>query len=157
MTEGLPRFGSSGAFEGRIERFDHVSMAVRSFEAAAPLVTLIGGQRFDSGYEEDTDFHWVQYDLPHWGRLELIRTDSRDSEHFINRFIRDRGEGLHHLTFKVKDLHAAARMAEQLGFTIVGLNDAGPAWKEVFVHPRSANGVLVQLAEFDDTVHSDTA
>jgi methylmalonyl-CoA/ethylmalonyl-CoA epimerase len=133
-----------------VERFDHVSMAVTSFDDASPLIDLIGGRYVDGGYEDASDFHWVQYDLPHWGRLEMIRTDSRDPEHFINRFIGDRGEGLHHLTFKVSDIAAAVGKAEGLGFTVVGFDASNPGWKEAFVHPRSANGVLIQLAEFAD-------
>lgn len=130
-----------------IDRFDHVSMVVTNFESASPLIALIGGRLVDGGYEAETDFHWVQYDLPHWGRLEMITTDSSDPEHFINRFIRDRGEGLHHLTFKVADLAEAVRTAEGLGFTVVGYNASNTSWKEAFIHPRSANGVLIQLAE----------
>lgn len=134
-----------------VERFDHVSMAVKGFEDASRLIDLVGGRHVDGGYEEEADFHWVQYDLPYWGRLEMIRTDSQDQGHFINRFINDRGEGLHHLTFKVTDIVAAVRKAEGLGFTVVGFDASDPSWKEAFVHPRSANGVLIQLAEFADT------
>lgn len=134
-----------------VERFDHVSMAVTSFEATGSLITLIGGVAFDAGYEAATDFHWAQYDLPSGGRLELIRTDSPDPHHFINRFLADRGEGLHHLTFKVTNLGDAVARARSLGFRVVGVNDDNPSWKEAFVHPTSAHGVLIQLAEFPGT------
>jgi hypothetical protein len=133
-----------------VERFDHVSMAVAGFDGVERLIDLVGGTRIGGGYERGPDFHWVQYDLPHWGRLELIRTDSPDPDHFINRFLALRGEGLHHLTFKVTDLDAAVRRAWLLGFDVVGIDDTNPDWKEAFVHPRSANGVLIQFAEFAD-------
>lgn len=131
-----------------IERFDHVSMAVRSFDATEPLLNLIGARHFDGGYETGSDFHWIQYDLPGAGRLELIRTDSPDPDHFINRFLTERGEGLHHLTFKVHDLERAREVAIRAGFKVVGFNNADPTWKELFIHPRSASGVLIQFAEF---------
>jgi catechol 2,3-dioxygenase-like lactoylglutathione lyase family enzyme len=133
-----------------VERFDHVSMAVRSFDAAAPLLALLGAEHFDGGYEGGSDFHWIQYDLPGSGRLELIRTDSTDPGHFINRFLSERGEGLHHLTFKVHDLVGAREVAIRAGFNVVGFNDSDPAWKELFIHPRSASGVLIQFAEFPE-------
>jgi methylmalonyl-CoA/ethylmalonyl-CoA epimerase len=142
-------------FADVVERFDHVSMAVSSFEGTSPLVALISGTPFDGGYEAAGDFHWVQYDLPHWGRLEMIRTDSADPDHFINRFIAERGEGLHHLTFKVTDLAIAVSHARSLGFDVVGYDDTNPQWKEAFVHPKSAHGVLVQLAEFSDPAAPD--
>jgi methylmalonyl-CoA/ethylmalonyl-CoA epimerase len=89
-----------------------------------------------------------------WGTLEIIAAvDLTDPSHFINRFIAERGEGLHHLTLKVSNISDAAAAATKLGFTVVGFNDSDPAWKEAFVHPKSSNGVLVQLAEFPDSKH----
>ncbi len=133
-----------------VERFDHVSMAVADLDSVEPLVTLVGGDRVDGGYTEQGDFDWVQYTLPHQGKLEFISTSSSDPGHFINRFIAERGEGLHHLTFKVASIEDAYRRADELGFAIVGHDTTDPSWKELFVHPKSTNGVLIQLAEFDD-------
>jgi len=145
-----PDGGLPEEFQALVERFDHVSMAVDDFDEARATVSLMGGTHHDGGYEPRADFHWVQYDLPHGGRLELIRTESSDPNHFIRRFIDQRGEGLHHLTFKVRDLKAAVYLAEAAGFTVVGYDDSDPSWKEAFIHPRSANGVLIQFAEFTD-------
>lgn len=137
-----------------IERFDHVSMAVRSIESGASFVALVGGVRFDGGLGPRGDFHWEQYRLPGWGTLEIIAAvDQTDGSHFINRFIAERGEGLHHLTLKVTNIEEAVDAAKALGFKVVGFDDSDPTWKEAFVHPKSSNGVLVQLAEFPDGGH----
>jgi methylmalonyl-CoA/ethylmalonyl-CoA epimerase len=131
-----------------IERFDHVSMAVNDIEAAAPLITLLGGTYFDGGTNPWGDFRWVQYDLPGTGRLELIAPLNSDPDHFIQRFLTERGEGLHHLTFKVYDINQAVARSTEMGFTVTGFDDRLPDWKEAFIHPKSAHGVLIQLAEF---------
>lgn len=132
-----------------VERFDHVSIAVRSFDGAASLLALMGAVPFDGGISESGRFEWQQFRLPGQGTLELIAPlDVDDTGHFINQFIAERGEGLHHLTFKVRNLNDAVAEAQRLGFTVVGFDDSDPEWKEAFVHPKSANGVLVQLAEF---------
>lgn len=137
-----------------IDRFDHVSMAVRTIESSTSLVALVGGVRFDGGLSPRENFHWEQYRLPGWGTLEIIApVDPTDASHFINRFIDERGEGLHHLTFKVSDISAAVAGAEALGFRVVGFDDSDATWKEAFVHPKTSNGVLVQLAEFPDGGH----
>lgn len=133
-----------------VDRFDHVSMAVHGFDDAAPLLSLMGATHIDGGYAAAGDFHWVQYELPGGGRLELIATDSSDEGHFINRFLRDRGPGLHHLTFRVDDIAAARDDALARGFEVVGYDDSDSSWKELFLHPRSSNGVLIQLAEFPE-------
>jgi methylmalonyl-CoA/ethylmalonyl-CoA epimerase len=77
-------------------------------------------------------------------RFELMEP-TRGST-FLDSFF-TRGGGLHHVTFKVVDLQAAVRAAEAAGLTVVGLYADDPHWKEAFLHPRSASGVLVQLAE----------
>ena len=133
-----------------VDRFDHLSIAVRSFDDASAMVALMGGQPRDAGFATIGDFHWAQYVLPGGIRLELITTDSSDPGHFLNRFLDTRGPGVHHLTFRVDDIDVARAEAIARGFDVVGFDDADPAWKECFIHPRSANGVLIQLAEFPE-------
>jgi methylmalonyl-CoA/ethylmalonyl-CoA epimerase len=131
-----------------IERFDHVSMAVHDIDAASSLLTLLGAAYFDGGTNPWGDFSWAQYDLPGSGRLELIAPLGDDPDHFIRRFLNERGEGLHHLTFKVYDINEAVERATEMGFTVTGFDDRLDNWKEAFIHPRSSHGVLVQFAEF---------
>jgi methylmalonyl-CoA/ethylmalonyl-CoA epimerase len=133
-----------------IERFDHVSIAVRDIEIAQTLVDLLGGTHIGGGFSYARDFRWIQFDLPGQGRLEMISPVIDDPENFLNRYLDEHGEGLHHLTFKVNDIHKAVARAKELGFTVVGFNVEEEDWKEAFVHPASAHGVLIQLAEFPD-------
>lgn len=137
---------------GMVERFDHVSLAVWNIEDALTLVSLMGG-RFRSGGDVPARFRWAQWDLPERGKLEIVQPlDPDDSDHFLVRFLRARGPGLHHLTFKVTNLLEAVDRARVLGFEVVGVS-TDRWWKEAFVHPMSAQGVLVQLAEW--TEHLD--
>lgn len=136
--------------EDVIERFDHVSIAVRDIEISQTLVDLLGGTHIGGGLSHDGDFEWIQFDLPGQGRLEMISPVVEDEDNFLNRYIAEHGEGLHHLTFKVQSIDAAVARARELGFTVVGFNDTNADWKEAFVHPASAHGALIQLAEFPD-------
>ena len=141
MHEGLQDF---------IERFDHVSIAVHDIGLAQTLVDLLGGTHIGGGLSNEGDFEWIQFDLPGQGRLEMISPILDDKSNFLTRYLDEHGEGLHHLTFKVHDIEAAVARARSLGFTVVGFNDTNEDWKEAFVHPASAHGVLIQLAEFPD-------
>jgi methylmalonyl-CoA/ethylmalonyl-CoA epimerase len=146
----MPGMDLQDALGDVIERFDHFSIAVADIDTTGPLIALMGGTFFDSGLNLTGDFRWVQYQLA-GGKVELIAaTDQQDDTHFINVFIEARGEGLHHLTFKVADLREAVDHATALGFTVVGYDDTDSGWKEAFIHPKSAHGVLIQLAEFTD-------
>ncbi|MGI9585397.1 MAG: VOC family protein [Acidimicrobiia bacterium] len=137
-------------FEDVVERFDHISMAVNSLQDMGALMNLLNGRLHDRGVSTAGDFEWVQYDLPGSGRIEMIATSSKDPQHFITKFINTRGEGLHHITFKVSSIEAARLRAESLGFQVVGLNTTDPTWGELFIHPKSAHGVLIQFAEFQE-------
>ena len=132
-----------------VDRFDHVSIAVWSIRDSLPVVELMGG-RFLQGGDVD-EFRWAQWALPGNGKLEMIEPlDADDTASFLVRFLEERGPGLHHLTFRVPDLLKAVDAARSMGFDVTGVSPEGD-WKEAFVHPRSAQGTLIQLAEWDDS------
>ncbi|MCP4965018.1 MAG: hypothetical protein GY926_07265 [bacterium] len=134
-----------------VERFDHVAVAVRDIRGTLPLVSVLNGRFREGGESVRGSFHWVQFDLPEAGKLELI-TPSRSAgpSNFLVRFIDKHGEGLHHVTMKVTDLDDAIASAKGLGLKVVGIDKSDSAWQEAFIHPRSANGVLIQIAQWID-------
>ena len=134
--------------DGVVKRLDHVSWAVEDIRSALPLVELLGGRFYQGADHARNSFRWVQFRLPH-GMLEIMSPLGEDS--FLNRFLRDRGEGLHHLTFEVADLSDAVRIAQQKGFRVTGLNFS-EHWSEAFLHPRTTNGVLIQLAQWEEDI-----
>ena len=86
-----------------VDRFDHVSIAVWDIRDALPVVELMGGRFLQGGTTEQ--FRWAQWTLPGHGKLEMIQPlDAAATDDFLTRFLRDRGPGLHHLTFRVHDL-----------------------------------------------------
>ncbi len=131
-----------------VERFDHVAVAVKDLRTPGPLPALLSGRFYKGGAETDSGFAWAQWLLPE-GKLEIIAPLGEDS--FLHAFLAERGEGLHHVTVKVTDIHRAIEASRDLGAEIVQVDTSQPDWKEAFVHPRSASGVLVQLAEFPDS------
>jgi methylmalonyl-CoA/ethylmalonyl-CoA epimerase len=132
-----------------IERFDHVSMAVWDIASTLGMVEALGGEFAGGG--DVSDFRWAQWVLPGGdAKIELVQPhDPEAADHFLVRFLAERGPGWHHVTFKVRDLAAAVRRAREIGFEVVGVDDEGP-WKEAFLHPRSTGGVLVQLAQWTE-------
>ena len=136
--------------KGIVERFDHVAIGVHDLASFLPLVELMEGSLDAGGDNVGDGFRWSQFDLPGGSKLEVIQPlDPDDDAHFLVRFLKERGPGVHHLTFKVTDLLVAVAKAEELGFEVVGVNTDG-WWKEAFLRPRSSNGVLVQLAQWDE-------
>jgi len=65
---------------------------------------------------------------------------------FMHRFLASRGPGIHHCTFEVKDIVKASEWVKSQGYEVIGFNDSDPTWKEFFIHPKQALGIVVQIA-----------
>lgn len=136
-----------------VERLDHVAVAVGDIASAARLMASLGAEFHSGGDETTKSFRWVQFVLPGGGKIELLSPlPDSGPDHFLVRFLETRGEGMHHITLKVADLRAAIAVVEENGYRIVGAELDRTSWKEAFIHPKSSHGLLVQLAEWDDSV-----
>ena len=125
-------------------RLDHVAVAVpRGAEATGFLVGRLGGRPHGAG--PGPGFRFWQYRYAGGGLLELLEPDGPEGG-FLHRFLERRGAGVHHVTFKVPEIRAAVERATTHGYEVVGFADYGP-WKEAFLHPKQAQGIVVQLAQ----------
>jgi len=125
---------------------DHVAIAVRSVAAAIPLfVDALGGEFLFAGENKSQGFIWAQFRFPHGGKIELVTPI--DGEGFVQRFLDKRGEGVHHVTFKVPDIARSIAHLKDRGVELMRVSTEHPSWKEAFIHPKDAHGVLIQLAQ----------
>jgi methylmalonyl-CoA/ethylmalonyl-CoA epimerase len=126
-------------------QLDHIAFAVPDVATVTPfLVGELGGRPIGAG--PGNGFLWWQWAFTRGGALEVLEPDG-PAGGFLHRFLEARGPGVHHVTFKVPDLAVAAARVRSLGFEIVGYDDMIPSWKECFLHPKQAQGIVVQLAE----------
>lgn len=129
-----------------------VAIAVRNIEAARDLYESL----FGAGFAPVDTVDPAEVRCVVWSRapgeteIELVQPMNPDN--VVARFIRKRGEGVHHLTFEVADLEAAAARVESAGGRVLHVSSYyhsadGSAPREVFLHPKGASGVLVHLVE----------
>src|SRR5699024_7176989 len=80
-------------------------------------------------------------------KIELLAATNPDSP--IAKFIEKKGEGIHHIAFAVADIHAEVDRLKAEGFQIINEEPRKGADNKlvVFVHPKSSNGVLVELCQ----------
>ena len=134
----------------------HVGIVVGDLEGAVARYAALGfggGERFavpEQGVEVVT-FRAG----PGW--VELIRPT--DPEGAIARFMAKRGEGLHHVAYRVSDLAATLQRLAAAGVRLI---DAAPrtgthGWRIAFVHPESCAGVLTELVEAEADGHGSAA
>ena len=125
-------------------RLDHIAIALpRIADAPSVLVTVLGG--VPERIQPSGVFRWASWTYAGGGRIEILEPLGADG--FVHRFLAVHGPGVHHITFKVPDLDAACRRAQDHGYDIVGRDESDPSWKEAFFHPKRALGIVVQLAE----------
>ena len=124
--------------------FDHIAIAVPRLADAEPILAGQLGGRSTFGATTDDYRYW------HWryeggGDLEVLEPAGEDG--FLHRFLSQRGPGIHHVTFTVPSLNEACERARASGYSIVGYDDSEPEWMEAFLHPREAQGIVVQFAQ----------
>ena len=131
-----------------ISRIDHVSIAVRDQAKAEHFFRDILGAVPGAGMDDPkTRFFWQLFSLGDLSRLEIISPTGEGS--FLDGFLKDREGGVHHITLQTPDIRKAMSHLEEQGIPFFGYNEyPGGIWKEIFIHPRHAFGVLIQIAEF---------
>jgi len=131
-----------------ISRIDHVSIAVKDQAKAEHFFRDILGAVAGAGMDDPkTKFFWQIFSLGDLSRLEIISPTGKGS--FLDGFLNDKEGGVHHITLQTPDLRKAMAHLEEQGIPFFGYNEyPGGVWKEIFIHPRHAFGVLIQIAEF---------
>ena len=128
---------------------DHIGIAVRSIDETLGLYrdalgldpvsrTVVEHERVEAAV------------LPTGGgRIELLQPTSDDS--VIARFLRRRGQGVHHVALRVDNLEEAIETLRNSGRRLVTdrIQIGAEGYRYVFVHPGSAGGVLLELVERD--------
>ena len=79
------------------------------------------------------------FQLDNGGFIELVSPTSEDSA--VGKALASRGEGMHTMAMEVADVDATVSQLQEAGVALSGVG--GP---QVFIHPKSANGILVQLS-----------
>lgn len=127
----------------------HVAIAVRDIAAAEKLYSGLLGLRV--AHREVVADQGVRTSmlLPPGGEgaaVELLEPLDENSP--VSRFLEKRGEGIHHVCFLTDDVEASLRRLEKKGARLIDEHPRpGSCGTEVaFIHPRSMNGVLVELA-----------
>jgi len=128
--------------------FDHTAVAApRIADLLAIYRDLLGGVHAGGGGDSPAGYRTLQLSYAGGSKVELMEPLA-GSTFFDSFFELTRGRGgVHHLNFHVNDIDVAVVRLRERGFRLYGLNVADPRWREVFLHPKEAHGVLIQLAQ----------
>lgn len=140
-----------------ILRIDHVSLAVKNYKKAAEFFTkILGAIPQTHGRDSNLQYYWEIFKLGDLSRLEIIRPTGKES--FLRNFFKKKESGIHHLTLQSPDIEKTRIILENNNIPYFGYKNYFNSWKEIFIHPKDAFGVLLQIAEFnpDDWLNSSS-
>jgi len=127
-------------------KIDHLGIAVGDLgDAEALFATLLGTQ--SEGREVvETEGVEVSFFKVGESRFELLGATGPDSP--IQKALDKRGPGIHHVAISVDDIDAEVARLSAAGFQFVGAapRPGAGGHRVAFIHPKSANGILVELS-----------
>ena len=132
-----------------LKQIDHIAVVVQDMEAALKVYRDALG--LPLARVEDVPAEGVKVaflPMPEGdGEVELVQPT--DEESGIARFLAKRGQGIHHICFRVDDIQAAMDHVTANGLQVIEDEPrvGSQGQKYVFIHPKSAHGVLIELYE----------
>ena len=131
------------------KRIDHVAIIVLNIEQALNFYRDTLGLASSEIKEVPTEQVRIAF-LPMGGpggsEIELIEPTTTDSS--LSKFLEKNGEGLHHICLEVDDIDAALTEMQEKGAPVLDKQPRIAAdGRAIFIHPKAANGVLLELIE----------
>jgi len=131
----------------KIKRIDHIAIVVDELEAALAFWREALGLELEHIADVPEQKSQIAF-LPAGGsQVELVKPTTQDSG--VARYLQKRGPGMHHICFEVDDLEGMLTRLKSKGVQLINerpqIGEGGK--KLAFIHPKSANGVLVELYE----------
>ena len=127
-------------------KINHIAIVVKDIDQALAVYRDALGLPLEHVAEEPAEAVKVAYLPTESGEVELIQPTTADSG--VAKYLAKKGEGLHHICLEVDSLETAVRQMSERGLQVLGqvrTNQRGD--KYIFVHPKSAHGVLIELYE----------
>ena len=128
-------------------RLEHIGIAIQNDDEASQLFTrLLGKEAYKSETVDSEKVNTTFFGLDNT-KIELLSALSEDST--ITRFLKKRGEGIHHMAFDVDDIYAEIERLKEQGFIFINETPKEGADNKLicFIHPKSTHGVLVELCQ----------
>ncbi len=130
-----------------LKHIEHIGIAVKNLNESIKFYeTVLGLKCYSIEVVKDQKVRTAFFKI---GETKIELLESTEPDGPITKFIEKKGEGIHHIAYSVNNLNEALKELDSNGIQSIdkvphkgaeGLNIA-------FIHPKSANGVLIELCE----------
>ena len=130
-----------------LNKIEHLGIAIKNMETSDHLFAkLLGTEPYK---QESVEREGVKTSFFMVGDSKIELLEATNAESPIAKFIEKKGEGIHHIAFAVDDIFAEITRLKSEGFVFISEvpKDGADNKLVVFLHPKSTNGVLVELCQ----------
>ncbi|SHI35536.1 methylmalonyl-CoA epimerase [Flavobacterium terrae] len=130
-----------------MRKIEHIGIAVKSLSDSNDLFEKLFGVAPYKEEEVESEGVKTSFFMNGPNKIELLEATNPESP--IAKFIEKKGEGIHHIAFDVENIYVEVERLKKEGFVI--LNEIPKKGADnklvVFLHPKSTNGVLIELCQ----------
>ena len=129
-----------------VKKINHVAIVVEDIDSALGFWRDVLGLELDHIEEVPSQASKVAFIPLGDSEVELVEPIAPDSG--LSKYLEKRGEGLHHLCLEVEDIEGMLASLKEKGARLINETPLElPGRKMAFIHPKTANGVLIELYE----------
>jgi methylmalonyl-CoA/ethylmalonyl-CoA epimerase len=128
-------------------KVEHIGIAVKDLAVSLPLFEML--LQTPCYKTEEVASEQVKTAFFRQGETKIELLESSDPDGVIARYIAKKGEGMHHIAFEVTDIQEEMQRLTAEGFVLLSETPKKGADNKLvcFLHPKSTNGVLVELCQ----------
>ena len=128
-------------------KIEHIGIAVKDLETTNELYAKLFGESHYKEEKVESENVTTSFFRVGTNKIELLQADSEESS--IHKFIERKKEGVHHIAFLVEDIYYEIDRLKKEGFIFINDQPKEGADNKLicFIHPKSANGVLIELCQ----------
>ena len=130
-----------------IKKIEHIGIAVKDIHNSNELFKKLFGQ--DHYKMEVVESEGVSTSFFMLGETKIELLEAKTETSAIAKFIEKKGEGIHHIAYEVDDIYNEMERLKLEGFEVLNQEPKKGADNKLifFLHPKSTNGVLVELCQ----------
>lgn len=128
-------------------KIEHLGIAVKKLQDSVPLFEQLLNTPCYKTEEVESEGVMTAFFETGDSKIELLEATRPESP--IARFIEKKGAGIHHIAFEVENIEAEMKRLAALGFELLNEVPKNGADNKLvcFLHPKTTNGVLIELCQ----------
>jgi methylmalonyl-CoA/ethylmalonyl-CoA epimerase len=130
-----------------ITGLEHIGVAVNKIDEALEVFEKTLGLKLER--KATVEAQKMKIAFLHVGNVKIELLEPIDKEGTIGKFLEKRGEGIHHMAFRVTNIEGTLQQLKQKGISLIDENPRKgvECSKVAFLHPKSTRNVLIELCE----------